>query len=71
MKTAKNSYMWSCIDFSEDLSKPALEKFGVRFKTEDEFNSFKKVWEDSVEENSKLDWGQKKTEDTKTEDKKE
>jgi hypothetical protein len=60
MKTAKNSYLWSCIDFSEDLSKPTLEKFGARFKTEDEFNSFKKVWETSVEENSKLDWGQKK-----------
>ena len=67
MKTAKNSYFWSCIDFSEDISKPSLEKFGIRFKTEEEFENFKKVWEKAVEENQKLNWGSK-TDDNKKEE---
>ena len=68
MKTAKNSYLWSCIDFSEDISKPSLEKFGIRFKTEEEFDNFKKIWENALEENKKLDWGQNKTDENKKEE---
>merc|ERR1711976_518638 len=68
MKTAKNSYLWTCIDFSD--GKPQLEQFAIRFKTKENFDEFKKVFEQSYLDNSKLDRG-KKTEDNKQDDKKE
>lgn len=79
MKTSKNSYFWTCVDFSEE--KPSLEQLAIRFKTPEEFQEFEKIWVKSYEDNSKLEWGTKKEEKTekkedekveeKTEDKKE
>jgi hypothetical protein len=57
LKTSKNSYFWVCVDFSED--KPALERFAIRFRTPEECEEFNKVWTQSYENNSKLDWSKK------------
>ena len=66
MKTSKNSYFWSCVDFSEE--KPSLEQLAIRFKTPEEFQEFEKIWVKCYEDNSKLNWGAKKEEE-KTEEK--
>lgn len=47
MKTVKFSYFWTCIDFSDNISKPEVRQYGIRFKTEEEFLEFKCVWDDA------------------------
>lgn len=41
-----------CIDYSDGEAKKT--QFAVRFKTEEEFNKFKEVWEEAKESNNKL-----------------
>ena len=67
MKTAKNAYYFLAYDFSEE---PQVNTYGIRFKTEEEFKSFKEIFDKAKQENGKLKWETKEA-DKETEEKKE
>ena len=72
LKTAKNSYFWNCMDYSDDITKPALQQLCVRFKSEEEAEEFKRIFNESKEHNEKLLSSNKKcNDDKKCEDKAE
>ncbi len=75
LKSSKNTLFWSCIDFSEGKAK--LEQFAIRFKTPEQFEKFKTIWEESYKANSQCNWScsksdkkEEKKEETKEEPKK-
>lgn len=55
MESAKNAYLFSCIDYSSDDNKPVLRRFGIRFNNEDDFKKFKEVFEESKIHNDSLE----------------
>lgn len=55
MESAKNAYLFSCIDYSSDDNKPVLRRFGIRFNNEDDFKKFKEVFEESKKHNDSLE----------------
>ena len=65
LKTSEKTWLWSCLDFSEE--KPQLEQFCLRFKTKEDFESFEKIFNESKAHNDGLDWGQAKKQDKKPE----
>ena len=60
LQTAEKSLFWSCVDASE--GKPAIEKFCLRVKTNEELEQFQKFFELAYNENNKLEWGVKSDE---------
>ncbi len=56
METVKNSYCFSCVDYSEDLKKPTLRQMGIRFTNEEDYKKFSEVVEESRTHNNSLDY---------------
>lgn len=52
LKTAKNSFFWTCIDHSDN--EPKKSQFAIRFKSEEDSKEFEKIWNESKESNNKL-----------------
>ncbi len=66
LKTAEKSMFWTCADFSEE--KLSLDRFCIRLKTDEDVESFTKAFNNALEENNKLSWGNdKKTAEEKKE----
>ena len=63
LKTNDKSWIWSCYDYSDNES--ILEKLCGRFTSVDEFNRFKKVFEEVKATNAGLEGESKKPEETK------
>lgn len=55
METVKNAFCFTCIDYSDDVTKPAIRQFGIRFNKEEEFNKFQEVVEESRKQNNLLE----------------
>ncbi len=55
MDTSKNSYCFTCIDYSEDINNPEPRRAGVRFTNEEDFKNFEEQVENARKENDKLE----------------
>ena len=60
LNTAEKSWHWTAADFSE--GSLSIDRFCVRFKTNEEFDDFEKKFNQGFEENKKANWTSKPTE---------
>ncbi len=56
METVKNSYCFSCIDYSEDLKKPTLRQVGIRFTNEEDYKKFAEQVDEARKHNNSLEF---------------
>lgn len=56
METVKNSFCFSCIDYSEDIKKPTLRQIGIRFTNEEDYKKFEVEIEEARKHNDTLEF---------------
>lgn len=54
MKAVEKAWCWVCVDLSEGVKH--TETFAARFKTNEDYEHFEKLFKESIEKNNKLDW---------------
>merc|ERR1712032_690461 len=59
-KLTKNSWTWKCLDFSDIDVAQRITDFAARYKTIEDLNKFKEVFEDALKTNDDATWGYKK-----------